>query len=176
MVFLVHGDPIASGDVSSLARPGGNITGSAQMLTELSSKQLDLLKQDFPGISRVSVLWNAGNHAKLSDWNEVNKAARALAVTLQSREVRRPEDFESALIGMKRDRPDALMTLVDPLTYQLSVSPRRRLRGQDLTRRQTGRPPDRAGHQIRTRHQPQDRQDPRPHRSALAAGAGGSGD
>ncbi len=52
IVFLVHGDSIASGDVSSLARPGGNITGSAQMLTELSSKQLDLLKQAFPGITR----------------------------------------------------------------------------------------------------------------------------
>jgi len=117
IVFLVHGDPVANGHVSSLAKPGGNMTGSTQMHPETSSKQLDLLKQAFPSISRVSVLWNAGNPAKLPDWNEASKTARALQLTLQSREVRRPNDFDSAFISMRRDRPDAMMTLNDPLTY-----------------------------------------------------------
>jgi len=60
IVFVVHGDPLRTGDIQSLAHPGGNVTGLSQLHPTLSTKQLDLLKQIAPGISRVAVLWNAG--------------------------------------------------------------------------------------------------------------------
>ena len=118
IVFLVHGDPVGTGDVASLARPGGNITGLSAMLPELTAKRLELLKEAIPSISRVAVLWNAANPITALDWKEAQVAARALGVTLQSREVRGPNDFESAFGAMTRERSDALMTLDDPLTFR----------------------------------------------------------
>ena len=122
IVFVVHGDPIAMGDIQSLAHPGGHITGLSQMHPELSTKQLDLLKQIAPGISRVGVLWNAANPAKLADWRELEPAARTLGATLQSFEVRKPEDFEGAFAAIRQQRPDGLFTLGDPLTVTMRKS------------------------------------------------------
>jgi len=122
IVFVVHGDPIGTGDIQSLAHPGGHITGLSQMHPELSTKQLDLLKQIAPGISRVGVLWNAANPAKLADWRELEPAARTLGATLQSFEVRKPEDFEGAFAAIGQQRPDGLFTLGDPLTVTMRKS------------------------------------------------------
>jgi putative ABC transport system substrate-binding protein len=122
IVFVVLGDPIGTGDIQSLAHPGGNITGLSQMHPELSTKQLDLLKQIPPKISRVAVLWNAANPAKLADWRELEPAARTLGVVLQSVEVRRPEDFDDAFAAIREQHPDALLTLGDPLTVTLRTS------------------------------------------------------
>jgi putative tryptophan/tyrosine transport system substrate-binding protein len=119
IVFVVHGDPIGTGDIQSLARPGGHITGLSQMHPELSTKQLDLLKQIAPGISRIGVLWNAANPAKAVDWRELEPAARTLGVVLQSFEVRRPEDFDAAFAAIKEQHPDAMLTLGDPLTVTM---------------------------------------------------------
>jgi len=121
-VFVVHGDPIGPGDIQSLAHPGGHITGLSQMHPELSTKQLDLLKQIAPGISRVGVLWNAANPAKLADWRELEPAARTLGVVLQSFEVRTPADFEGAFAAVTEQRPDGLLTLGDPLTVTMRTS------------------------------------------------------
>jgi len=121
IVFLVHGDPVGTGDVASLAHPGGNMTGLAQMHPETSGKQLELLKQAFPGISRVAVLWNTANPAKRSDWMETQTASQHLSLVARSFEVRVPEDFDVAFSALKRERPDALMTLNDPLTYRYRV-------------------------------------------------------
>ena len=124
IVFVVHGDPLSVGDIQSLSHPGGNITGLSQMHPELSTKQLDLLKQIAPGISRIGVLWNAANPAKQTDWKFLAPAAQALGVTLQSFEVRDPADFDNAFVAITRARPDALLTLGDPLmvTYRASVA------------------------------------------------------
>jgi putative ABC transport system substrate-binding protein len=122
IVFVVHGDPIGTGDIRSLAHPGGNVTGLSQMHPELSTKQLDLLKQIAPNISRVAVLWNAANPAKLADWRELEPAARTLGVVLRSVEVRRPEDFDVAFAAIREQRPDALLTLGDPLTVTMRES------------------------------------------------------
>src|SRR5207245_1158674 len=97
------------------AKPGGNITGISGMSEEMATKRLELLKEAFPRLSRVAVLWNAANPAKAVDWRETQRAARALAVTLQSHEVRWPDDFASAFAAMTKQRPDALLTLPDPL-------------------------------------------------------------
>ncbi len=119
IVFVVHGDPIGTGDIKSLAHPGGNITGLSQMHPELSTKQLDLLRQMAPNISRVAVLWNAANPAKLADWREVKPAAETLGVALRSIEVRRPEDFDGAFAAITEQHFDAMLTLGDPLTVTM---------------------------------------------------------
>ena len=122
IVFAVHGDPVGSGDVESLARPGGNITGFSQVHPDLIPKQLDLLKQATPQVSRVGVIWNAANPAKAHDWREAQTAAKALGIALESREVRRPADLEAAFGAIQRRRPEALLILGDPLTFQARAS------------------------------------------------------
>jgi putative ABC transport system substrate-binding protein len=122
IVFVVHGDPVGTGDVQSLARPGGNVTGLSQIHPELSAKQLDVLKQIVPRLGRIAVLWNAEVPAKAGDWRELQSAGQALGVRLQSREVRRPGDLEGAFAAIRNDRPDALLILGDPMLYTLRAS------------------------------------------------------
>jgi len=122
IVFAVHGDPVGAGDIGSLSRPGGNITGLTILHPELIGKQLELLKQAVARVSRVAVLWNAANPAKILDWRELKPAARTLGITLQSREVQRPADFDAAFAAIRGGRPDALLTLGDALTFGARVS------------------------------------------------------
>jgi putative ABC transport system substrate-binding protein len=116
IVFGNVSDPVASGIVASLARPGGNATGWSNMLPELSGKLLELLKEVMPGISRVAVLWNPGNPGKALDLKEAQAAARVLGVTLQSLEVRASKDMETAFSVMGKGRPDGIITFLDALT------------------------------------------------------------
>jgi putative ABC transport system substrate-binding protein len=118
VVFPTAIDPVGTGVVPSLARPAGNITGSTTQAPEIVAKRLQLLKEAIPHLSRVAVLWNAANPANAGQWREVQGAARALGLTLQSREVRGPRDFERAFAAMARERPDALLFIVDGLTIQ----------------------------------------------------------
>ena len=116
IVMAASGDPVGTGLVASLARPGGNITGLTHLSPELSGKRLELLKEAFPKASRVAVLWNAANPDKVSDFRETEAAARALGVQLQSLEVRVPNDFDKAFAAATSKRAHALLTLTDPLT------------------------------------------------------------
>jgi putative ABC transport system substrate-binding protein len=122
IVFAVHGDPIGAGDIESLARPGGMITGISQMHPELSRKQLELLKECVPALSRIAVLWNSANPIKARDWIELKPAARALGLQLESREVRSPIDLDGTLTSITAQRPDGLLVLGDPLTTSLQVA------------------------------------------------------
>jgi len=118
IVFVVHGDPVGSGDVASLARPGGNITGLTQMLPQLIAKELEILKQVAPKTARVAVLWNAGNRAKLRDWEELRPAAQSVKIELLSVEVRKGDDFAGAFASILKQQPSTpLLVLNDPLTY-----------------------------------------------------------
>jgi putative ABC transport system substrate-binding protein len=119
IVFLAHGDPVGTGDVESLARPGGNVTGFTEAHHELSAKQLDLIKQLVPGLSRVVVLWNPTNPAKAGDWRALQSAGQALGLSVQSGEVRRSSDLQAVFAAIRRQRPGALVVLADPLTYTL---------------------------------------------------------
>lgn len=119
IVFAVHGDPVGTGDVQSLARPGGNVTGVSQLHSELSAKQLEVLKQIVPRMARVAVLWNAEVAAKAGDWRVLRAAAPALSIVLQSRELRRPADLEGAFAAIRKDRPDTLLILGDPMLATL---------------------------------------------------------
>jgi len=109
------GDPVRAGLVASLARPGGNITGSTLLFPDLSAKRLQVLREAVPKVGRVAVLWNPTTKAQ--DWKEVQMAAPALGVTLQSVEVQGPEQFERAFGTMRREHADALLVLGDPLTF-----------------------------------------------------------
>jgi ABC-type uncharacterized transport system substrate-binding protein len=107
------GDPLGSGLVSSLARPGGNVTGLSFMSPDLAGKRLGLIKEVLPRLSRVAVLWDAANPYPALAFKETQRAAQILGIEVQSLEVRGPDGaFEAA----KRQQPDALMTIGDPLT------------------------------------------------------------
>src|SRR5262245_21926434 len=118
MVLANSIDPVGVGLVASLARPGGNITGTTQQAPDLFAKRLQLLVQAIPHASTVAVLWNAANPANARSWGEIQEAARVLRINLQSREVRGPSDFERALNETARERPDALLLIGDRLTLQ----------------------------------------------------------
>jgi putative ABC transport system substrate-binding protein len=111
-------DPVGTGLIASLARPGGNITGGAVLTGEMAAKRLELLKEVVPSLSRTAVLWNSANPANALAWRETQGAARAVGVTLQSHEVQGPKDFEIAFARTAEERPDALFVLDDALTIQ----------------------------------------------------------
>ncbi len=99
-------DPVGAGLAESLARPGGNVTGGAIQSPEMSAKALSLLKQAVPGLSRVAVLWNAGNPAFAPVWQMLDTAAGSLDLTLVKAPVREPDDFPSAFAAMASQRPE----------------------------------------------------------------------
>ena len=114
IVMVAAGDPLGSGLVASLARPGGNVTGPSSMLAELAGKELELLKETVPNVSRVAVLWNPANavwQAQMLRATEV--AARALGLQLQLLEARGPDELEGAFAAMTRERASALLVQVD---------------------------------------------------------------
>ena len=110
------GDPVEEGLVKSLARPGGNITGTGWSAEGLAGKRLELLKEAIPKLSRAAVLWNPANQGEPRQWQEIQSAARKLRVTLQSLEVRDPNDVPKAFAAMTQRRPEALITIVSPIT------------------------------------------------------------
>jgi putative tryptophan/tyrosine transport system substrate-binding protein len=116
IVMSSAGDPLGSGLVASLARPGGNVTGLSMMVPELGGKRLQMLKELLPGVSRVAILWNAANPYPAHVFRETGGAARTLGIQLQSLEVRSPGDFPSAFDAAVRQRAEALVTVEDPLT------------------------------------------------------------
>ena len=115
IVMGVSGDPVGTGLVTSLAHPGGNVTGLTILSPQLAGKRLELLKEALPGLSRVAVLWNPANPPKVLEWRETQGAARTLGLRLQSLEVRSPSDFEGAFEAATRDRSDALIAFSDGL-------------------------------------------------------------
>ena len=114
IVFIGAGDPVTIGLVTSLARPGGNVTGLSLLAPELVGKRLELLKQAVPGVGRVAALWQpgfVGERTEKDMLKEVEIAARALGVRLQFVEARGPADFDRAFSDMTRARADALTVL-----------------------------------------------------------------
>jgi putative ABC transport system substrate-binding protein len=118
IVFTVAADPVASGLVTSLARPGGNVTGLSILAPELIGKCLEQLTQAVPGVSRVAVLWQPGAVGERTEKDMLKGAgvaARALGVRLQFVEARGPENFDSAFSEMTRARAGALTVLGTPM-------------------------------------------------------------
>jgi putative tryptophan/tyrosine transport system substrate-binding protein len=109
IVMAGHPDPIGSGLVVSLPKPGGNVTGLSNLTPELVGKQLELLKEVVPGISRVAVLWNPTVPSQTVNLREAEVAAQSLAVQLQVLEARAPSDFTKAFDAMTRERAHGLI-------------------------------------------------------------------
>ena len=115
-VVMAHGgDPVAQGFVDSLARPGGNITGLSNFSAELGGKRLELLREAFPKVSRVAVIWNPDAPGPVLTFKELEIAAKALRVQLQSLQVRGPNDFEGAFQAA-RERAGSLVVIQDVVT------------------------------------------------------------
>ena len=117
IVMTAAGDPLGSGLVASLARPGGNVTGMSLMVPDIGGKRLELLKELLPRLSRVAVLWNVANPYPAIVFKETQAAGQRLGIEVQSLEVRGPDDFDGAFDAARKRRPDALITVEDPLTF-----------------------------------------------------------
>jgi len=126
IVFAFAVDPVTDGLVTSLARPGGNVTGLSNLAPELGGKRLELLTQAVPGVTRVAVLWQPGGPAERTEKDILTRAevaGRALGLRLQFVEARGPADVDRAFSDMTRARAGALNVLGSPMF----TSERRRL-------------------------------------------------
>jgi ABC-type uncharacterized transport system substrate-binding protein len=110
------GDPVATGLVESLPRPGGNVTGIADDAASLSTKRLALLKALLPNLHRVAMLWNKDDLGMSLRFEASAKAAREIGVEVQTLGVREPNDFNDAFTTMNREMPDAILMVSDSLT------------------------------------------------------------
>jgi putative ABC transport system substrate-binding protein len=115
IVMASAGDPVATGLVESLARPGGNITGLAQMAPQLAAKRLELLKEMVPKLSRVGVIWNPEDLVATQIWTDIQLPARQLGLQLHSLEVRSLQDFDKAFERATIARVGALVITPSPL-------------------------------------------------------------
>lgn len=109
-------DPVGSGFVASLARPGGNITGLSALTSELVGKRLDLIRETFPQASRVAALFDPQDDSKIVEMKEAQTVAKAAGVKLQAIEVRRSGEFESAFKAAAKERAEVLLVLQNALT------------------------------------------------------------
>ena len=116
VVALGAGDPVASGLVTSLARPGGNVTGISDNATTLSTKRLGLLKQAAPSIRKVAMLWNKDDLGMTLRYQASAEAAKSLGTAVLPLGVAEPDDFADAFAAMDRDSPDAILMVADALT------------------------------------------------------------
>jgi putative tryptophan/tyrosine transport system substrate-binding protein len=115
IVFASHADPIGTGHVASLARPGGNLTGLTVMLSETSAKSLEFLKEAVPGLSRVAVIWDPATPSHGTVLTAVQAMGRALGVGLHPLAVRDATEFDSTFAGLARENVGGLLVLSTPL-------------------------------------------------------------
>ena len=118
IVFAGVADAVGAGLVATLARPGGNITGLTGISAELGGKRLELLKEVTPNASRVAVLYNPADRANVLVLKGLQESARALGLTLQPLEVRKPGEFESAFVAMTRKRAQVLFVAAGVLSTE----------------------------------------------------------
>jgi putative ABC transport system substrate-binding protein len=123
IVFAATNDPVGSGLVASLARPGGNVTGLSNQVSETGGKKLELLREVVPGLHRLAILANVSNPGVLLDMNEAQAAAGSLGLEVIKSEIRRAEDIWPAIDALK-GRADALYVCADPLvnTHRIGVN------------------------------------------------------
>ncbi|TAK52271.1 MAG: ABC transporter substrate-binding protein [Betaproteobacteria bacterium] len=115
LVMIAVGDPVGTGIVPSLSRPGGNITGLTSISPELDGKRLELLREVVPGVSHVAVLWNSASPLQVVGERRTHAAAAALHIKLLSLGVRNEDGLEKAFAEILRQRPGALLVLADRL-------------------------------------------------------------
>ena len=116
VVMMASGDPVGVGLVTSLARPGGNITGLSAIVGELSPKRLELIKEIVPGLARIAVLANTSNDAVRRDWARIETAARSLGVQSQLLDLRESDALGPTFDDASARRADALVVVIDAIT------------------------------------------------------------
>src|SRR5262249_17058995 len=117
VVMIGGGDPVAGGLVTSLARPGGNVTGLSYLVSpEIGSKRIQLLKEALPNLSRIALLWYP-NPPAVSAYTHIRSAAGPLGIEVLSTEVRSSNDFKTAYEVIAKQRPDALMAMTAPIRF-----------------------------------------------------------
>jgi putative ABC transport system substrate-binding protein len=117
-IVMVVNDPVAAGFVSTLARPGGSITGLSMMSPEVVGKQVELLREVVPKISRLAVLWNPTNPGHPPQLRQAEVAARTLGMQLQPLKAQTASEIDRAFAAMTRERDDAFLVLLDPILYR----------------------------------------------------------
>ena len=116
IVIVAVGDPVEAKLVASLARPGGNVTGNSSLTADVLGKQLELLREVLPRVSRVAALWNPTNTVfQTLQLKEAKAAAAKLGIALAVVEARQPEALQGAFKTIAEGRPDAVMVLGDPI-------------------------------------------------------------
>jgi putative tryptophan/tyrosine transport system substrate-binding protein len=123
IVIAAATDPVGSGLVDSLARPGGNVTGSSLEAPDVAGKRLELLREVIPGLRRLGIMGNAGYPAAVIEMRTVRTLAEGLGLHCTSLEIHQPDDIDAAVV-QGRDRSDALYVTADPLinTYRVRIS------------------------------------------------------
>jgi putative ABC transport system substrate-binding protein len=125
IVMLNVGDPVGAGLVTSLARPGGNVTGTSVQGVQIAAKSLEVLKHVLPTLRRVGVLWNPANPVFQAQMlNETEATARSLGIQLQMFEAGNAKEVDRAFQAMARERPEALTLIVDPvfISYRTQIA------------------------------------------------------
>jgi len=113
IIMVSSTDPVRSGIVASLAKPGGNITGMSLIANDLWPKRLELIKEILPKASRVAIFWNKSNTGMAIEAKATQEAAAPMGITLQDRGVKDPSEMELAFNAMSKERPDAFLALMD---------------------------------------------------------------
>ena len=113
LVMVAVGDPVGTGLVPSLARPGGNLTGLSSIAPDLEGKRLQLLREIVPALSHVAMFVNSLNPFHISSMKQARAAAQAMGIKLQLHDIRKSEDLDDAFAAIRKERPDALLILAD---------------------------------------------------------------
>src|SRR5215475_6907078 len=123
IVFAAVGDPVDSGLVASLSRPGGNVTGLSTQQTDTATKRIELFREMIPGLHRLAIMGNVGNPAVVLDMREVQATARTLGLDIITLEIRRGEDIVPAFEALN-GRAQALYVVIDPLvgTHRIRIN------------------------------------------------------
>ena len=116
VVVVATGDPVGTGLVESLARPGGNLTGLSDWSVELTPKRMEFLKEIVPGLRRVAILWNADDGGMTLRYRAAETGATAMGISVQALGLRKPDDFEDAFKAMDREQPNAILLVADTFT------------------------------------------------------------
>ena len=113
LVMVAVGDPVGTGLVPSLARPGSNLTGLSSIAPDLEGKRLQLLREIVPALSHVAMFVNSLNPFHVSSMQQARAAAQAMRIKLQMHDIRKSEDLDDAFAAIRKERPDALLILAD---------------------------------------------------------------
>jgi putative ABC transport system substrate-binding protein len=117
IVFVAMGDPLASGVVASLARPGANLTGTTRMISEMSAKHVELLKEIYPSLSNLAVLWNPNNSSHPPALRAAEASAQSLSLQIRPLEVRAVTDLDNVFTTVVQQRADGVLFIADPIFF-----------------------------------------------------------